>query len=220
MQKDCRNNPCPAVEGGEASLRSRVCCTPRARRGVANCAQTLYGIDFIGARGPDRSYRSGCGGQRCAPRHVEQHCATAFGLVLPVHREPVHRFSRSTRPLKPDAQLRKPALECLYPYPDGFNDIPDNCPANPNADQTDKDSDGMGDLCDDFPTNPMESIDTDGDGMGDNFEMQFGLNAEDPSDANLDSDSDGLTNLEEFQQGRIPTVNEGALIPIIILPLD
>jgi hypothetical protein len=26
--------------------------------------------------------------------------------------------------------------------------IPDNCPANPNADQTDMDSDGMGDVCD------------------------------------------------------------------------
>jgi len=87
-----------------------------------------------------------------------------------------------------------------------------------------------------FPLDPSETLDSDSDGIGDNYETANGLN---PSvdDASLDKDSDGLTNLEEFQlgssanntdtdsdgmddgdevdTGRNPTVNEGAVITII-----
>jgi len=55
----------------------------------------------------------------------------------------------------------------------------------------------------------------DNDGMGTNFENTFGLNPTNPADADLDLDSDGATNLEEFKAGRNPSVNEGALIAII-----
>lgn len=46
-----------------------------------------------------------------------------------------------------------------------------------------------------------ETIDTDGDGIPDNYENANGLNPADPSDAGEDPDNDGLTNLEEFQAG-------------------
>lgn len=40
--------------------------------------------------------------------------------------------------------------------------------------------------------------DTDGDGLPDEWEIENGLNPNDPSDASLDSDNDGLTNIEEY----------------------
>jgi len=47
-------------------------------------------------------------------------------------------------------------------------------------------------------------VDTDGDGMPDDWEIAHGLNPKDPSDANLDSDGDGYTNLEEYLNGTDP----------------
>ena len=53
---------------------------------------------------------------------------------------------------------------------------------------------------------PVETInaDSDGDGMTDDWERKYGLNPQDPSDAALDSDEDGFTNLQEFQDGTDP----------------
>ena len=47
-------------------------------------------------------------------------------------------------------------------------------------------------------------LDTDNDGMHDEWETLFGLDPFDPSDAVNDLDSDGLTNLDEFQLGTEP----------------
>lgn len=98
---------------------------------------------------------------------------------------------------------------------DGVADGDDNCPVVANPSQIDTDGDGPGNACDAFPLDASESVDIDGDGMGDVFENRFGLNLNDPNDAGLDNDRDGLTNLEEFQVGRNPTVNETAVLQII-----
>ena len=50
------------------------------------------------------------------------------------------------------------------------------------------------------PANP----DTDGDGLGDRYEVDTGLDPTDPTDAALDPDGDGLSNLREFQEGTDP----------------
>ena len=46
--------------------------------------------------------------------------------------------------------------------------------------------------------------DTDGDGMPDAWEATFGLDPDDPSDAALDADADGLSNLQEYLAGTYP----------------
>ena len=51
-----------------------------------------------------------------------------------------------------------------------------------------------------------EELDNDGDGMANTWEEENGLSSEDATDAHLDGDADGLTNLEEFQYGSNPWV--------------
>jgi PKD repeat protein len=84
-----------------------------------------------------------------------------------------------------------------------------------NDSDRDDDNDGVPDSSDAFPFNPAASVDNDSDGMGDAFESRFGLDPDDPNDADLDSDADGLTNLDEFQAGRNPNVNEAGALQII-----
>ena len=51
---------------------------------------------------------------------------------------------------------------------------------------------------------PSATADTDGDGMTDWWELNFGLDPEDPSDATGDPDGDGIANLAEFALGTNP----------------
>ncbi|MHA2016288.1 MAG: FG-GAP-like repeat-containing protein, partial [Candidatus Thorarchaeota archaeon] len=80
--------------------------------------------------------------------------------------------------------------------------------------KADSDGDGLGDGAEvnTYGTNPQNS-DTDDDGMPDGWEVDHALNATDPSDAGLDADGDGLTNLGEYQNGTDPqnsdTDNDG-----------
>jgi hypothetical protein len=84
----------------------------------------------------------------------------------------------------------------------------------------DSDNDNVVDVNDAFPSNPNEQLDSDMDGMGDNFEIEFGLNPNDSADAALDSAGDGKSNLEEFELGTDPRVDEnGPDILELIIPI-
>ena len=67
---------------------------------------------------------------------------------------------------------------------DGVADGDDNCPVEPNGDQTDSDGDGVGDACDDCPSDPnkiepgtcgcgIPDTDADGDGVADCLDGAF-----------------------------------------------
>jgi hypothetical protein len=112
---------------------------------------------------------------------------------------------------------------------DGTPDTADDLPLNPdetvdtdndglgnNADPDD-DNDGTLDGPDAFPLDASEQSDFDNDDTGDNadldddndtlpdaYELANNLNPFNAADAALDADSDGLTNLEEFQGGSDP----------------
>ena len=85
--------------------------------------------------------------------------------------------------------------------------VGDNADAFPNdaSEALDSDSDGVGDNSDAFPNKALYSVDSDADGMPDAWETRYGLDPNDPSDATSDQDNDGITALDEFLAGTIPS---------------
>jgi hypothetical protein len=61
----------------------------------------------------------------------------------------------------------------------------------------------------------LGNSDGDADGMNDGWEVQNGLNHQDPSDASDDTDSDGFTNLTEYEGGTDP--NDANLHPYLVI---
>ena len=73
-----------------------------------------------------------------------------------------------------------------------------------NRFDSDDDNDGVPDSSDQFPQNSLYSADSDADGIADGWEIRYGLDANNPTDASSDLDVDGLTALQEFVAGTIP----------------
>jgi len=88
-----------------------------------------------------------------------------------------------------------------------FDGVGDNLDAFPNdaTEAVDSDSDGTGDNSDAFPNNALYSTDSDSDGMPDEWETRYGLDPNNASDAMSDQDNDGVTALDEFLAGTIPS---------------
>ena len=99
---------------------------------------------------------------------------------------------------------------------DGANDGNDAFPFDP-GETADSDGDGVGDNADVFPNDPNETSDADGDDIGDNadldddndvmpdaWELTYGFDPFDSSDAGLDPDQDKYTNLREYELSSDP----------------
>ena len=69
----------------------------------------------------------------------------------------------------------------------------------------DADSDGVGDNSDAYPNNNLYALDSDNDGMPDAWERRYGLDPNDSSDASSDVDNDGVSALDEFLAGTMPS---------------
>ncbi|MDY0149032.1 MAG: Amuc_1099 family pilus-like system protein [Kiritimatiellia bacterium] len=65
------------------------------------------------------------------------------------------------------------------------------------------------------PIIDIETLDTDGDGIPDRVELDWGLNPQDKTDAAQDLDGDGFTNLEEYRAGTDPRDPESMPDPVI-----
>jgi hypothetical protein len=87
---------------------------------------------------------------------------------------------------------------------DGIFDRDDAFPLDP-AESSDADMDGTGDNNDAFPNNSLYAMDSDSDGMPDAWETKYGLDPNDPNDAASDKNNDGVTALDEFLTGAVPT---------------
>jgi len=66
----------------------------------------------------------------------------------------------------------------------------------------------------------VSGSDSDADGMADGWEDLVGLDNTDPTDGLQDPDGDGLTNLDEFNNGSDPFTFDGPTEPTLVAPLE
>ncbi len=146
-----------------------------------------------------------------------------------------HNVGGATQYTVPDLQEGITYYFAATAYDDSGNASAYSLELIHTVDSVDSDGDGVPDDQDAFPDDPDETIDTDGDlignnsdddddgdGMPDAWEI---VNHLDPlvNDAAGDPDGDGISNLEEYQEGTGPYTYEDLYepeAPVILTPFD
>ncbi|MEQ9563745.1 MAG: VCBS repeat-containing protein, partial [Woeseiaceae bacterium] len=73
---------------------------------------------------------------------------------------------------------------------------------------SERDADGAIDVDDAFPDDPSYSVDSDGDGLADEWESEYGFDPLTADDTSSDTDGDGYTLLQEFLHGSYANLGE------------
>jgi len=114
---------------------------------------------------------------------------------------------------------KDPADSALDPDEDGATNLQEfENNTNPALSDSDGDTLSDGDEINLYGSNPLLG-DSDEDDLGDAYEVRYGLNPNDPTDADLDLDGDGYTNMEEFLSGTDPSDSDDYVIPVSFMAL-
>ena len=114
--------------------------------------------------------------------------------------------------LELDGLITNTAYECFVLAINAFGEGPKNSfSIITENDGSDPDTDGDG-----TPNSVDE--DDDNDGMPDDYEIENGFDPLDASDAQMDADSDGVSNVDEYLAGTNP--NQDDYPPVLIVPDD
>lgn len=190
---------------------------PQVQRRVAIIAADQKPVDFNGDGLFETAVDSDISNlpldyAQCGAGYTELHGYDDWNSLVYNFRKSIYYLDGVTRNVNADPEITGEAVEeaaNLVDFDaDGFVNNADNCPSDANSEQIDTDGDNQGDVCD---------VDDDGDGMPDIWEINYGLDPLDATDATQDPDGDGITNIDEYRNGTDPNVND---IPVIIPALS